>query len=86
VINATFVPTPEGETFANQFRSFFMSFLEIKRAVKILQAMKAAHQSQQGAIALDGQMVDAPMIKQVCCLRRLRCFSTEYLNLNICRL
>jgi len=57
-----------------------MLFLEIKRAVKILQAMKAAHKSQQGAIALDGQMIDAPMIKQVCYLRCLRYFSIEWLH------
>lgn len=71
VIKAIFIPTPEGEIFYNQVWSFLISSLEIKRAVKILQAMKAAHESQQGAIALDGQMIDAPMIKQVCYLRRL---------------
>ena len=34
--------------------------------------MKVAHESQKGAIALDGQMIDAPMIKQVRCLHSLR--------------
>ena len=77
VIKAIFIPTPEGEIFDNQVRSFLISSLEIKRAVKILQAMKAAHESQQGAIALDGQMIDAPMIKQVCYLRRLHYFPAE---------
>ncbi|PPR07105.1 hypothetical protein CVT24_010941 [Panaeolus cyanescens] len=50
VINETFVPTKA----------------EILRAVKILNAMSAAHKSQKGATRLDGQMIDAPMIKQVC--------------------
>ncbi|KAF8967068.1 Pyruvate/Phosphoenolpyruvate kinase-like domain-containing protein [Flammula alnicola] len=48
VINSTFVPT-EGE---------------IIRAAKILQTMKKAHESQKGAVGLDGYMIDAPMIKQ----------------------
>jgi len=48
VIKATFVPSPG----------------EINRAVRILQAMKVAHGSQKGAIALDGHMIDAPMVKQ----------------------
>jgi len=87
VIKATFIPTPEGEIFSNQAQaSFLISLLEIKRAVKILQAMKAAHESQQGAIALDDQMIDAPMIKQVCYLCCLRYFLTEWPNLDICRL
>ncbi|KAF9046465.1 Pyruvate/Phosphoenolpyruvate kinase-like domain-containing protein [Panaeolus papilionaceus] len=47
-INETFVPTKS----------------EILRAVKILNAMSAAHKSLKGATQLDGQMIDAPMIKQ----------------------
>ncbi|KAF8909005.1 citrate lyase beta subunit [Gymnopilus junonius] len=48
VINKTYVPTKE----------------EIQRAVKIVQSMKVAHKSNQGAIELDGRMIDAPMMKQ----------------------
>jgi len=39
--------------------------IEIIRAAKIIHAMKIAHQSEKGAIGLDGEMIDAPMIKQV---------------------
>jgi len=48
VINATFVPTRE----------------EIVRAAKILKEMQRAHEAEMGAIGMDGQMIDAPMIKQ----------------------
>ncbi|KDQ25936.1 hypothetical protein PLEOSDRAFT_32314 [Pleurotus ostreatus PC15] len=48
VIQSTFVPTSH----------------EILRAAKIVHAMKAAHASQQGAVGLEGEMIDAPMIKQ----------------------
>ncbi|KAF9485859.1 beta subunit of citrate lyase [Pholiota conissans] len=48
VINSTFVPTRD----------------EINRAARILQAMQKAHDSQKGAVGLDGTMIDAPMIKQ----------------------
>ncbi|KAJ3904445.1 citrate lyase beta subunit [Lentinula edodes] len=47
-IQNTFVPTAE----------------EILRAAKILRGMQVAHASQKGAIGLDGEMIDAPMIKQ----------------------
>jgi len=40
-------------------------YTEILRAAKILHQMKAAHASQKGAIGLEGEMIDAPMIKQV---------------------
>ena len=39
-------------------------FSEINRAARILQAMRKAHDSQKGAVGLDGTMIDAPMIKQ----------------------
>ncbi|KAF8158260.1 citrate lyase beta subunit [Crassisporium funariophilum] len=48
VINSTFVPTEE----------------EIIRAAKIIKAMKVAHESEKGAVGLDGEMIDAPMVKQ----------------------
>lgn len=48
VINSTFVPTRE----------------EIVRAARILEEMQRAHEAEIGAIGLDGQMIDAPMIKQ----------------------
>jgi len=48
VINTAFVPTQE----------------EIIRAARILKEMKRAHEADIGAIGLDGQMIDAPMIKQ----------------------
>ena len=38
---------------------------EILRAAIILREMKRAHEEEIGAIGLDGQMIDAPMIKQV---------------------
>jgi citrate lyase beta subunit len=42
-----------------------MIVLEILRAAKIVEAMKCAHASEKGAIGLQGEMVDAPMLKQV---------------------
>ncbi|KAF8195490.1 Pyruvate/Phosphoenolpyruvate kinase-like domain-containing protein [Pholiota molesta] len=48
VINSTYVPTRD----------------EIVHAAKILQAMQKAHDSQKGAVGLEGTMIDAPMIKQ----------------------
>ena len=39
--------------------------LEIVRAARILKEMQRAHEADIGAIGLDGQMIDAPMIKQV---------------------
>lgn len=39
--------------------------IEILRAAKILHGMQVAHASQKGAIGFDGEMIDAPMIKQV---------------------
>ncbi|KAF8914928.1 Pyruvate/Phosphoenolpyruvate kinase-like domain-containing protein [Mucidula mucida] len=47
-IQSTFVPTSA----------------EILRAAKIVYGMEQAHRSQKGAIGLDGEMIDAPMIKQ----------------------
>ncbi|KAH8825074.1 Pyruvate/Phosphoenolpyruvate kinase-like domain-containing protein [Flagelloscypha sp. PMI_526] len=50
-INHTFVPTPK----------------EIDRAARILHAMTLAHSSEadaKGAVGLDGEMIDAPMLKQ----------------------
>ncbi|KAF9049576.1 beta subunit of citrate lyase [Hymenopellis radicata] len=47
-IQSTFVPTSA----------------EIFRAAKIVHGMEQAHRSQKGAIGLDGEMIDAPMIKQ----------------------
>lgn len=42
---------------------------EILRAAKILHQMKLAHEAEKGAIGLEGEMIDAPMIKQVSCLQ-----------------
>jgi citrate lyase beta subunit len=39
--------------------------LEILRAAKIIEGMKGAHAREKGAIGLEGEMVDAPMLKQV---------------------
>ncbi|KAJ8080830.1 hypothetical protein PM082_017665 [Marasmius tenuissimus] len=47
-ILSTFVPTSD----------------EITRAAKILHKMESAHASQKGAIGLDGEMIDAPMISR----------------------
>lgn len=41
-------------------------------ATRILKAMEEAHSvSQTGAVGLDGKMIDAPMVKQVCIPRCL---------------
>lgn len=39
--------------------------LEILRAAKILRAMERAHAAEKGAVGLEGEMIDAPMLKQV---------------------
>lgn len=39
---------------------------EIHRAVKIIHRMAKAYASQKGAIGLEDEMIDAPMLKQVC--------------------
>lgn len=44
---------------------------EIVRAARILKEMQRAHEAEIGAIGLDGQMIDAPMIKQVIVICRL---------------
>lgn len=38
---------------------------EILRAAKIMKGMQEAHASDRGAIGLEGEMIDAPMLKQV---------------------
>lgn len=38
---------------------------EIIRAAKILHRMELAHSEAKGAVGLEGEMIDAPMIKQV---------------------
>ncbi|KAF8635957.1 hypothetical protein AX15_000123 [Amanita polypyramis BW_CC] len=47
-IQSTFVPTAQ----------------EIERAAKVLRAMEVAHSAEKGAVGLEGEMIDAPMIKQ----------------------
>jgi len=42
-----------------------LSFVEILRAAKILRSMALAHASEKGAVGLEGEMIDAPMLKQV---------------------
>ena len=42
-----------------------LSFVEILRAAKILRSMALAHVSEKGAVGLEGEMIDAPMLKQV---------------------
>ena len=68
---------------ANSRRSVFSAVLlsspchtdarisEIVRAARILKRMQRAHEAEIGAIGLDGQMIDAPMIKQVIVICRL---------------
>ncbi|KAG6868228.1 hypothetical protein C0993_006004 [Termitomyces sp. T159_Od127] len=41
-----------------------MTALLILRAAKILHGMQAAHAAAKGAVGLEGEMVDAPMLKQ----------------------
>ncbi|KAF8073632.1 Pyruvate/Phosphoenolpyruvate kinase-like domain-containing protein [Lyophyllum atratum] len=48
IIQSTFVPTAQ----------------EILRAAKILHGLQAAHASAKGAMGLEGEMIDAPMLKQ----------------------
>ncbi|KAF8630935.1 hypothetical protein AX17_005292 [Amanita inopinata Kibby_2008] len=38
---------------------------EIERAAKIIRAMEVAHGAERGAVGLEGEMIDAPMMKQV---------------------
>lgn len=38
---------------------------EILRAAKILKGMQVAHAASKGAVGLEGEMIDAPMLKQV---------------------
>ncbi|KAK1236258.1 hypothetical protein PQX77_000492 [Marasmius sp. AFHP31] len=67
-ILSTFVPTSEGMPISFEFQGQKLTAgtfrLEITRAAKILHKMESAHASQKGAIGLDGEMIDAPMIKQ----------------------
>lgn len=35
------------------------------RAAKIVHAMAQAHGNERGAVGLEGEMIDAPMLKQV---------------------
>jgi citrate lyase beta subunit len=62
-----------------------LKLVEILRAAKILHQMKVAHASQKGAIGLDGEMIDAPMIKQVRVLLSLPA-AHRFLNKGNCRL
>jgi len=48
IIKSIFVPTRE----------------EIVRAAKIVREMRSAYELERGAIGLDGEMIDAPMLKQ----------------------
>jgi len=48
IIQSTFVPTSK----------------EIIRAAKILHGMHVAHAAAKGAVGLEGEMIDAPMLKQ----------------------
>lgn len=43
-----------------------MVVLEILRAAKIVRAMQQAQAIEKGAVGLEGEMIDAPMLKQVC--------------------
>ncbi|KAJ8509117.1 hypothetical protein ONZ45_g8686 [Pleurotus djamor] len=42
----------------------FTGKAEVLRAAKIVRSMEVAHASQKGAVGLEGEMIDAPMIKQ----------------------
>lgn len=66
-IQSTFVPTSAGidKFLASSHCALILDLLEILRAAKIVYGMEQAHRSQKGAIGLDGEMIDAPMIKQV---------------------
>ncbi|GLB38507.1 putative C-C_Bond_Lyase of the TIM-Barrel fold [Lyophyllum shimeji] len=48
VIQSTFLPTSQ----------------EVLRAAKILHGMRAAHAAARGAVGFEGEMIDAPMLKQ----------------------
>jgi len=39
--------------------------VEILRATKILHQLGLAHGTERGAVGLEGEMIDAPMLKQV---------------------
>lgn len=67
IIQSTFVPTPKGEDslVTQSLIITDISSPEILRAAKILHQMEVAHSSQKGAVGLEGEMIDAPMLRQV---------------------
>lgn len=65
IIQSTFVPTAKGEYAKTDVDEVSMIGLEILRAAKILRAMEHAHASEKGAVGVEGEMIDAPMLKQV---------------------
>lgn len=69
IIQSTFVPTPEGPWSGSLPITTITHRApptEILRAAKILKGLKNAHISEaRGAIGIDGEMIDAPMLKQV---------------------
>lgn len=67
IIQSTFVPTPEGPFLVPPHCHYSpRTSTEILRAAKILKGLKNAHISEaKGAIGIDGEMIDAPMLKQV---------------------
>ena len=65
IIQSTFVPTSQGMSLLLFSQTLQRLPSEILRAVKILHGMQAAHAASKGAVGLEGEMVDAPMLKQV---------------------
>lgn len=61
------MPTREGQYLLPRCYPYYTDarISEIVRAAKILKEMQRAHEAEMGAIGMDGQMIDAPMIKQV---------------------
>lgn len=69
IIQDSYVPSPKGKIF-HQVPPFEDGHSlncrpEILRAAKILHQLKLAHAAERGAVGLEGEMIDAPMLKQV---------------------
>lgn len=69
-IQSTYVPSSQGMYFCSLHErpELMIDFMlvEILRAAKILHQLRLAHSAERGAVGLEGEMVDAPMLKQVC--------------------
>lgn len=66
IIQSAYGPTSAGRFDSSLNIVFTLKCSEILRAAKIVHQMELAHASEKGAAGLDDEMIDAPMLKQVC--------------------